>query len=206
MAIAKSWGRTSNCAAARRCRHRGRVSRTGEDPARRADRRLEAPIVLGDLHAAHAVRRSGLHRQARADVDSVLWLVSLESRSGAGRPQGEGRRDGRHDRSAREASSARAARSSSFPKGRAPRRARRRPTRAASRIFMRRPACRACRSRSTPACSGRAANSCAIRARSCWKCSIRFRRVSTGGFRCAAGERDRDGDGQIGGGGGEGAS
>ncbi len=91
-------GTHEQLAAARRCRREGRVSRARENSARRAAGSLEASIVLGGFHAAYAVRRSGLHRQTGADVDSVLWLVSLESRSGAGGPQGEGRRDGRNDR------------------------------------------------------------------------------------------------------------
>ena len=180
MAIAKSWGRTSNCAAARRRRHRRSSMRGLEKiPPGALLVAVEASVGLGDVHAAHAVRRSGLHRQARADVDSVVRLVHLESRHDPGRPRRARRRDGRHDRARARGARARPPDHHLSRRARAPRRARRRPTRAASRISMRRPACRACRSRSIPGCSGRAASSCAIPARSCWKCSIRSRRGST---------------------------
>jgi 1-acyl-sn-glycerol-3-phosphate acyltransferase len=70
------------------------------------------------------------------------------------------------------------ARSSSSRKERGARPAPSRPTNTAWCISTARPERHACRSRSTPACSGRGASSCAIRAPSGSKCSIRSRRGS----------------------------
>ena len=51
----------------------------------RAHRRGQAPIDLGDVRAAPAVRRLHLHRQTRADVDPDLRLVHVEGRHDPGR-------------------------------------------------------------------------------------------------------------------------
>ena len=61
-------------------------------PEGRADRRGQAPVHLGDVRAAPAVRRLHLHRQTRADVDSDLRLVHVEGRHDPGRSRRAARR------------------------------------------------------------------------------------------------------------------
>ena len=51
MVVAKSWGHTSNALLA----VAGITVEARQDPARRAARRPEASVGVGDIHAAHAV-------------------------------------------------------------------------------------------------------------------------------------------------------
>ena len=179
MRVAKSWGRTSNWLL--------RASRASGSSCAGLEKIPPGALLVAAKHQSVWETFTLLTLfddpayvlQARADVDSRVRLVRVEIRHDPGRSRVARRRACRHDRRAHAPSSRAGGRSSSFPKARAPRRARRPPTSRASRISTRRPACRACRSRSIPGCSGRAASSCAIRARSCWRCSIRSRR----GFR-----------------------
>ena len=118
--------------------------------------------MLGDLRAPDDVRRPDLHPQARADVDPVLRLVHREGgawcRSTAAPASAA---LVRHERARPRGGGSAGARSSSSRKARAAPPARRRPTSSASPISTRTSTCPACRSRSTPASTGRAAASSA---------------------------------------------
>ena len=110
-------------------------------------RRGQAPVHLGDVRAAPAVRRLHLHRQARADVDPDLRLVHVEGRHDPGRSRRRLPGAQRHDGARARRKSAAAASSSSFPKARAGRPAPSRATSSAWRISTPRSACPAFRSR-----------------------------------------------------------
>ena len=85
-------------AAARRRRHRLRDQGPRENSARPAHRRRQAPVGVGDLRAAAAVRQSGVHRQARIAVDPDLRLADDQGPHGAGRSPRRRAGAHRHDR------------------------------------------------------------------------------------------------------------
>ena len=73
--VGKCWARSSIWLMRVDLQHKGGISRTGKNPARPADRRIETSIDVGNLRAAAIFRTAAVHRQARAEVDSVLRLV-----------------------------------------------------------------------------------------------------------------------------------
>ena len=116
--------------------------------------------------------------QTRVDVDPGVRLVHAKGGMipvdrGAGRVGSD-----RDDARARAMRSPTAGRSSSSPRARAGRPARRRSTSSASPSSTRIASRRAFRSRSIPACTGRGAGSCGSPARSASRCSTRSCRAS----------------------------
>ena len=179
-------------AAARHLRHQDRGARAREHPARRGARRREASIDLGDLRASAAGRRSGHGAEARARLDPALRLVHPEIPHDPGRARRRApRRSKTHDGRAKEAA-AMGRQIVIFPEG-TRRPPERRPT--TSRVRRRSisaSAFPACRSRSTPASTGRGANSCAIRAPSSSSSCPPFRPACHAGNFPPPGNRDRD--------------
>ena len=80
-------GPHQSLAVAGRVRHQRRIPRSGKNSGRTVARLLQAPVAVGNLRVATDLARRGLHHEARADVDSVLWLVRLESRDDPDRSQ-----------------------------------------------------------------------------------------------------------------------
>ena len=178
MAIAKSWGRTSNALLAVagisvELRGREKIPPGALLVASKHQSFWEAFTLLTLFDdPAFIVKRELMW------IPFFGWLLWKADQVPVDRRAKGGAIAGMMERA--RAALARGVRSSSFPKARAPRPAHHPPTGAAWPVSTRQQVCRACRSRSMRVCSGRAASFCAIPERSSSKCSTRSRPDSTG--------------------------
>ncbi len=160
-------------------RHRRGDPRSGEHPRRRLHRRRQSTSRPGRRCASCCSSRARLHPEALAAVGAALRLVLEEGPHGAGRPRRRRRRHRGHD-GARAPGDSRGPADHHLPGRHAAAAASpRRNTGTAWRASTATSASSACRSRSIPACSGRAARSRTAGARSCSPACRRSRRAAT---------------------------